>query len=129
MPTVALKTRKLLVIDDDHDICEVLACAIESTLGWDVTVAHSGLTGLKMAEEGQPDLILLDIMMPGLNGPDTLGYLRRTPQTAHIPIVFISAVAQTRNHNELMALGPVAVFPKPFDPFELADQLASLMAP
>ncbi len=123
------KTRKLLIIDDDHDICEVVACAIESMLGWEVIKAESGLTGLKMAEDEQPDLILLDIMMPGLNGRDTLGHLRRAPQTAHIPIVFVSAIVQNKNYNDLMALGPVAVFPKPFDPFELANQLASLMAP
>ena len=128
MPSAPAKTRKLLIIDDDQDICEVLACAIESTLGWETKVAYSGLTGLKMAAEDQPDLILLDIMMPGLNGRDTLGHLRRTPQTAHIPIVFISAIAQSRNHGELMALGPVAVIEKPFDPFELASQLDSIMA-
>jgi CheY-like chemotaxis protein len=117
----------VLVIDDDHDVCAVITCTLEAVLGWTVITAHSGVAGIALAEQHQPNLILLDVAMPGLNGRETFAHLKRTPHTAHIPVVFITASGDEKI-NELSVLGPRAVVAKPFDPVELANNLSQLIA-
>ena len=74
--------RKILIIDDEDDIREVAALSLESVAGWDVIVASSGAQGLARAAEQRPDAILLDVMMPGMDGPTTFRELRKNPATA-----------------------------------------------
>jgi CheY-like chemotaxis protein len=87
---------------------------------WDVVTASSGAEGLLRAAEEQPDAILLDVMMPDLDGVATLGRLQADPATCHIPVIFLTAKAQP----DLGEIGAVSVIPKPFDPMRLSSQVA-----
>jgi CheY-like chemotaxis protein len=86
---------KILIIDDEDDIREVAALSLETVAGWDVVVASSGAQGLARAIEYQPDAILLDVMMPGMDGPTTFRELRKNPATAHIPVLLLTAKVQS----------------------------------
>ena len=85
----------------------------------------SGHEALAIAADWPPDIILLDVMMPVMDGPATLAQLRRNPQTAEIPVVFMTARAQTRELDLFRSLGAVGVIPKPFDPMTLAASVRS----
>ena len=82
--------RKILIIDDEDDIREVAALSLESVAGWEVIKASSGAQGLARAAEHQPDAILLDVMMPGMDGPTTFRELRKNPATARIPVLLLT---------------------------------------
>jgi CheY-like chemotaxis protein len=115
--------RTVLLIDDDDDVREVAQLALEMTAGWTVLTAGDGAAGLRMAADGQPDAILLDVMMPGMDGPATLQALRAEPATAHIPVILLTAKIQP-DDRRMGDLSPHGVLPKPFDPMELASQVS-----
>jgi len=79
-------THRILIIDDEDDIREVAALSLETVAGWEVAMASSGAQGLARAAEYHPDAILLDVMMPGMDGPSTFRELRKNPLTAKIPV-------------------------------------------
>ncbi len=110
---------RILYIDDEPDIREIAVMALELDPEFHVRSCESGGEGIEEAVRWLPDLILLDVMMPGLDGPDTLVRLRAIPSTSEIPVVFITA--RTRDVKGLEALGAAAVIAKPFDPMSLAD--------
>ena len=114
--------RRVLLIDDEDDIREIAQLSLEMVAHWDVVTASSGAEGLLRAAEAQPDAILLDVMMPDLDGVATLGRLQADPATSHIPVIFLTAKVQAA---ELSELGAVSVIPKPFDPMRLSSQVAS----
>lgn len=121
---------RVLHIDDEPDIREV----VEFSLGLDPDLAMrscaSGEEALAVVEGWAPNIILLDVMMPVMDGPTTLGQLRSNPRTAHIPVVFMTARAQSRELDLLRSLGAVGVISKPFDPMALAASLrAHIEAP
>ncbi len=116
---------QVLHVDDEPDIREVVAMSLELDLGFSVRSCASGEEGLAAARESAPDLILLDAMMPVMDGPATLARLRVDPQTATIPVVFMTAMAQKTDIAQLKSLGAVGVIIKPFDPLELAKQVRS----
>lgn len=118
--------RTLLYIDDDRDIRVIVQTALNLAPGLTVHTAESGEQGLEMARELRPDLVLLDFMMPGLDGPATLKRLRADPAIARIPVIFMTAKATTENAARFRALGASAVIPKPFDPMQLSAQVLSL---
>lgn len=120
-------TRHVLVIDDDDDIRTVTQYALEATTRWRVTTAGSGELGLDLAERLVPDAVLLDVMMPGLDGPTTARRLRSSPATAHIPIVFLTASPRRGRERDLDAAGVAGVLMKPFDPLALASELAACL--
>jgi CheY-like chemotaxis protein len=111
---------RILHVDDEPDIREV----VELSLGLDpnLTVRSCGSGGdaLAAAATWAPDLILLDVMMPTMDGPTTLTHLRQSPRTADIPVVFMTARAQPRELEHFVSLGAEGVIPKPFDPMTLA---------
>jgi CheY-like chemotaxis protein/HPt (histidine-containing phosphotransfer) domain-containing protein len=111
---------RVLHVDDEPDIREI----VELSLGLDhdlsVHSCASGGEALRAASDWPPDLILLDVMMPGMDGPATLARLRGAPQTADIPVVFMTARAQTRELEHFRSLGAAGVIAKPFDPLTLA---------
>src|ERR1700740_1606299 len=84
-------TQRILIIDDEDDIREVAAMSLETVAGWEVMVANSGAQGLTRAAMYKPDAILLDVMMPGMDGPTTFRELRKNPATAKIPVLFLTA--------------------------------------
>jgi CheY-like chemotaxis protein len=119
--------RKVLIIDDEDDIRQVAALSLESISGWEVVLASSGAQGLARAIEHQPDAILLDVMMPGMDGPTTFRELRKNPTTAHIPVLLLTAKVQSSDQRRFADLGVDAVLFKPFDPLTLSAQIASVL--
>lgn len=111
---------RILHVDDEPDIREVVQLSL--SLDPEVTVKScpSGRDGLDAASEWSPDLILLDVMMPAMDGPATLAHLRQSPKTSGIPVVFMTARAQPRELEHFVSLGAEGVIAKPFDPMTLA---------
>jgi CheY-like chemotaxis protein len=119
---------RVLVIEDEDHIREVAQISLEAIGGWDVLLADGGEAGVRVATEEQPDVILLDVMMPDVDGPETLVRLRSSPDTATIPVVFLTAKAQAAETRQLFELGALGVIAKPFDPMLLASQVSELLA-
>lgn len=114
--------RNVLCAEDDPDLQLIL----EAALGFGnlaSEVCESGIELLKKLQTRTPDLILLDVMMPGLDGPETLAALRKLPQTAQTPVIFVTARVQPSEVEGYLALGAIAVIPKPFDPTTLASRI------
>jgi CheY-like chemotaxis protein len=122
-----MASHRILIIDDEEDIREVAALSLETVAGWDVVVASSGAQGLARAVEYMPDAILLDVMMPGMDGPTTFRELRRNPVTARIPVLLLTAKVQSSDQRRFADLGVEAVLFKPFDPLTLATQIAGVL--
>jgi CheY-like chemotaxis protein len=120
-------TTRILYVDDEADLREVAVMSLELDPGFEVRECASGEAALAVARDWQPSLILLDMMMPGMDGPATRRALADQPETADIPVVFITARTQTRDVEALMALGARAVIAKPFDPMALAGQIRALL--
>ena len=118
---------KVLIVDDDEDIRLVSEIAIRRIGKWDAVVAATGEEALDRARTEQPDVILLDVMMPSLNGPATLALLREEPATASIPVIFLTAKVQKHEVERYMALGATGVIRKPFDVMTLADEIRSIV--
>jgi CheY-like chemotaxis protein len=119
--------RTVLLIDDEPDIREVVELSLGSVAGWEVLTASSGADGVELASTQQPDVILLDVMMPGLDGPATLDVLRGSDETRAIPVLFMTAKAQAGELTRYASLGVAGVIPKPFDPMTLSDRVAAAL--
>ena len=115
--------RLILIVDDEDDIRELARISLERVGGLRVATASSGEDGIDMAASERPDAILLDAMMPGLDGPATLARLRANAATAEIPVVFLTGSVQAAERDRFAALGAAGFLAKPFDPMTLADQL------
>jgi CheY-like chemotaxis protein len=120
-------SHRILIIDDEEDIRDVAALSLETVAGWDVVVASSGAQGLARAIEHLPDAILLDVMMPGMDGPTTFRELRKNPATAKIPVLLLTAKVQASDQRRFADLGVEAVLFKPFDPMTLSTQIAAAL--
>lgn len=116
-------SNRILYIDDEADIREIAQMALELDPAFAVRTCASGREGIAAAREWGPALILLDVMMPELDGPAVLGLLRNDPATSKIPIVFITARTQAQETAHLRVLGARGVIAKPFDPMTLAAQV------
>ena len=120
---------KVLIIDDEADIRRVARLSLVKIGGMEVVDAASGAEGARTAAAETPDAILLDVMMPGLDGPSTLLALRADPRTAGIPVIFLTAKAMPEEVRRLLALGVRGVLIKPFDPMTLPSQLRAALEP
>ncbi len=120
-------SHRILIIDDEDDIREVAALSLETVAGWDVAVASSGAQGLARAAEYRPDAILLDVMMPGMDGPTTFRALRQNPATSRIPVLLLTAKVQSNDQRRFADLGVEAILFKPFDPLTLSSQIAGVL--
>ena len=118
----------ILIIDDDNFVRMLTRVSLSKVGGMTVVEAASGADGLATAAQLKPDVILLDVMMPGMDGPDTLKALRAEPATAAIPIIFLTAKAMPGEQARLSALGAAAVFTKPFDPLKLGDEVRRVVS-
>ena len=114
---------RILYVEDQQDIRIVAKMALEAVGGFTVIACASGKEALNSAPAAMADLLLLDIMMPGMDGPTTLKALRELPATAHTPVIFMTAKVQTAEVAQYMELGALQVIPKPFDPMELSAQI------
>ncbi|WP_199249903.1 response regulator [[Phormidium] sp. ETS-05] len=120
-------TKRILIIDDDDYIRELTQISLEIGAGWEVVGAGSGKEGIAKAEAEQPDAILLDVMMPNMDGMDTLQALRCDAKMQHIPVIFFTAIDSDRRDKLAQTLGVAAVFDKPFDPITLASKVAEVL--
>jgi CheY-like chemotaxis protein len=117
----------VLVVDDEDHIREVTQLSLEAVGGWNVVAAASAEEALHLAEEHSPDAILLDVMMPDMDGPTTFKHLQANPATRDIPVVLLTAKAQGQDSRLFADLGVAGVIAKPFDPMTLADQVRTLL--
>jgi CheY-like chemotaxis protein len=119
--------RRVLIIDDDDDIREVAALSLEAVAGWTIAAASSGVEGIACAREFQPDAILMDVMMPGMDGPTTFRAMQQMTEIAHIPVLLLTAKVYGVDQRRFAGLGVAAVLFKPFDPLRLAQQISDTL--
>ena len=118
---------KVLIIDDEEDVRYIARISLGRVEGMTVLEASSGEEGLAVARAEAPDCILLDVMMPDMDGEATLDALRQDPATSSIPVVFLTAVVMTEDIRRLKALGAQGVIRKPFDPRSLGRTLREVL--
>lgn len=118
--------QRILYVEDDADIRAVAELALETVGGFSVKSCSSGQAALLEGPGFAPDLILLDVMMPGMDGPSTLHAMQQIPALQGRPVVFMTAKVQTEEIAFYRKLGAVEVIPKPFDPMTLADQIREI---
>lgn len=118
---------RILLIDDEDDIREVASLTLEATAGWDVISASSGRSGIQAALQHQPEAILMDVMMPEMDGPTTFREMQKNPALQHIPVILLTAKVQGVDQRRFADLGVAAVLFKPFDPMTLAQQIADVL--
>jgi CheY-like chemotaxis protein len=122
-----VRSKKILVIDNEPSIREVAQICLETVAGWHIFVAGSGLEGIATAELEQPDAILLDVMMPDLDGLATFCRLQANPKTRSIPVILLTAKVQISDCQNYIDLGIRTTISKPFNPLELARQIATIL--
>lgn len=122
-----MPARKLLVVDDDPDIRRIAALALERIGGFQVTVAEDGRGALEAAARDTPELVLLDVSMPGMDGPALLAALRELEAMANVPVVFFTAASNDAEIGRLLKLGAVGVVPKPFEVAELPRRIHTIL--
>ena len=122
-----MQPKKLLVIDDEDDIRDVAGVTLELTRGWEIATADCGARGIDAARQFRPDAILLDVMMPDMDGPATFRALQSSDDTREIPVIFLTAKVQPADLRKFTQLGVRGVIGKPFDPLKLAAQIGDLL--
>jgi two-component system, OmpR family, alkaline phosphatase synthesis response regulator PhoP len=119
--------RRILIIDDEEAIQIVVQFGLEMAVGWDVMVASSGPEGISRAKIEHPDMILLDVMMPEMDGLATFRALQQSPETRSIPVIFLTAKAQATEKRLFNDMGVNGVITKPFNSLDLADQIVKVL--
>jgi two-component system, OmpR family, alkaline phosphatase synthesis response regulator PhoP len=120
-------TRRILIIDDEFDIRAVARLTLQTIGGWDVLLAESGIEGLVKAADEQPDVILLDVMMPDMDGIETFQALQSNPVTQSIPIILMTAKVQPAEQRQFAELGVAGIIAKPFKAMKLPGQIAKIV--
>ncbi len=118
--------KKIMMVEDDPDIQVVASLALEAVGGFEVLVCSGGQEALDRIEAFAPDLVVLDVMMPGMDGPTVLQHLRERSTTAQLPVVFMTAKAQSHEIAGYKLLGALDVVTKPFDPMMLSQTLLEI---
>ena len=118
--------QRILYVEDEPDIQAIVRVALETIGGFTVKICSSAEEALQAAVPFAPDMILLDVMMPEMDGPSTLKALRELPPLAEVPMAFITAKVQSSELEYLMSLGARGVLAKPFDPMTLASQVRTI---
>ena len=122
-----MSTRRILIIDDEETIQTVVQFGITMAVGWDVLTASSAKQGMQIAEVEQPDVILLDVMMPDMDGIATFKALQEQEQTEHIPVILLTAKAQAAEKRQFSKLGVRGVITKPFNSLQLPEQISRIL--
>jgi CheY-like chemotaxis protein len=117
---------RIQLVEDENDIRIVAKMALETVGGFAINACSSGQKALEQVHLQQPELILLDVMMPGMDGFAVLQALRKHPETMHIPVVFLTAKVHRHEVRKLIDSGATDVIHKPFDPMTLAEQVAAI---
>jgi CheY-like chemotaxis protein len=124
---LAMVTKRVLIIDDEADVRAVVRGCLEDIAGWEVVTADSGKEGLAKVITASPDAIMLDVMMPGMNGLEFLSALRNYTREANLPVVLLTAKINLTESDELANLNVKGVIAKPFDPFQLVEEFTHLL--
>ena len=119
-------SKRILVVDDEDYIREVIKISLETMTNWEITLAESGAEGVKVAADIQPDVILLDMMMPGMDGLTTLEKLKTQSDTQAIPVILLTANRQSFDPGAPQS-GLKGTIAKPFEPLLLAEQVGALL--
>ncbi|MBV6626920.1 MAG: response regulator [Rivularia sp. (in: Bacteria)] len=122
-----MTTKKILVVDNEEYIQEVTKICLESTTKWQVITASSGNEGIKKAELEKPDAILLDVMMPGMDGITAFKHLQQNSDTKEIPVIILTATIQSSDNYRYTDLGIKAAIAKPFSPLTLAQEISEVL--
>ena len=122
-----MNDKHILLIDDEETIQEVVQLGIEIECGWQVSLASSGLEGIDLAKLKQPDAILLDVMMPDMDGIATLLKLKANSQTQSIPVIFLTAKIQAVDKNQFQTIGAAGVITKPFNSMTLGSRITKIL--
>lgn len=122
-----MTTKRILVVDNEEYIQEVTKICLETVANWEVLTASSGKEGMTKAEKFQPDAILLDVMMPDMDGLTTFQKLQANPTTQAIPVILLTAKIQASDRRRYAQMGIKAAIAKPFNPLELAGQVANAL--
>ncbi len=119
--------QKILMVDDEPHIRRIGELSLRGVGHFHVLLAGSGRDAIEIALRELPDIILLDVMMPGMDGPATLAELRKRDETRGIPVIFLTAKAQRHEVERYRMLGAAGVLTKPFDPMTLSDQVRTIV--
>ncbi|MBE9039494.1 response regulator [Oscillatoriales cyanobacterium LEGE 11467] len=122
-----MANKQLLVVDDDDGVRRIIEMCLQSTTNWNVLTAASGEEALRLAQNEQPDAILLDVMMPDFNGIETLDRLRTQTSTQDIPVIFLTAKVLEKEKQKLMKLSIQGLISKPFDVLDLNKEIRCLL--
>lgn len=114
---------KILYVEDEPDIAQVARLALETVGGFTIETCENGKIALEKGPAFKPDLVLMDVMMPEMDGPTALKEMQSMAEMKHVPVIFMTAKVQPVEISEYKALGAVDVIPKPFDPMTLAEQV------
>ena len=120
--------KRVMLVEDDPDVQTIASMALVDIGEFDLTVCSSGREALAQVGTARPQMILLDVMMPDMDGPTTLEQIRRLPLEPQPPVIFMTAKVQPQEQQRYLSLGAIAVIAKPFDPVTLADQLHAAWA-
>ncbi len=118
---------KIMMVDDEPRIRRIGELSLRGVGKWQVVLAGSGREAVELARRERPDVILLDVMMPGMDGPATLAELRDGDDTRLIPVIFLTAKAQRHEVERYRLLGAAGVLTKPFDPMTLPEEIRSIV--
>lgn len=119
---------KVLLVDDEPDIRKIGQVSLKSVGRWETITAASGAEAIELASQHQPDVILLDMMMPQMDGLATLARLREQPALRETPVIFMTAKVQPSEVTRYLAAGAAGVIQKPFDPMRLPDEVRGIVA-
>jgi two-component system, OmpR family, response regulator len=119
---------KICYVEDDEDIQRIVRMSLERVGKMTVEIVTDPMVAIGVMKSFKPDLVMLDWMMPGMDGPTLFRKMKQDPQISALPVVFITAKAQQRDMDELMALGAAGTISKPFSPKDLPDQLRAIWA-
>ena len=119
--------KHILVIDDNDDVGFLISTCLEEFGSWQVLIANSAKKGLTLAQTQKPDLILLDVMMPDMNGITLFGLLQSEPKTQEIPVIFMTAKVQSSDIELYRSLGVKGIISKPFEPFTLVESITEML--
>ncbi|MDM9381642.1 response regulator [Chlorogloeopsis sp. ULAP01] len=120
-------SKNILIVDDEEDVRAIAKLGLEMAAGWNVVTASSGREALNQAVKYQPDAILLDMMMPDMDGRTTLQQLKANPATETIPVILVTAKVQNSDQQNFTELQVAAIFAKPFRPLQLPEQISEAL--
>ena len=123
-----MEIAKILLVDDDALIRRVGELCLSRIGNWNVVLASSGAEALQMIPQEKPDLILLDVMMPGMDGPTVLSNLRKEEASQNTPVIFMTAKVRPEEVETYLAMDAAGVITKPFDPIQLTDEIKGILS-